>query len=125
MEKKKKEKKRKGNLDISQSQSNWWSCFVKHFSKRLRLHLRSRSTRGAGAVFQGAGALPNGPLPLSLADTSMQSASALLFDPPEPPNFSLVDLTSRKILLLETDMNRTQRLEDLELVDPSATDKSP
>ena len=62
MEKKKKEKKRKGSLDISQPQSNWWSCFAKHFSKRLRLHPRSRSTRGAGAVFRGAGALPNGPL---------------------------------------------------------------
>jgi hypothetical protein len=60
--KKEKRKRRKGSLDISQPQSNWWSYFAKRFSKRLRLHPRSRSTRGAGAraVFRGAGALPNG-----------------------------------------------------------------
>jgi hypothetical protein len=54
----------KGNLDILQPQSNWRNRFAKRFPKRLRLHKESRSTRGAraGAVFRGAGALPNRPL---------------------------------------------------------------
>jgi hypothetical protein len=53
----------KGNLDILQPQSNRLSRFAKRFPKRLRLHQKSRSTRGAraGAVFGGAGALPNRP----------------------------------------------------------------
>jgi hypothetical protein len=54
----------KGNLDILQPQSNRWSRFAKRFPKRLPLHQKSRSTRGAraGAVFGWAGALPNRPI---------------------------------------------------------------
>ena len=44
-------------------QSNKWSCFAKHFLKRLQLHQKSRSIwrARAGAVFGRAGALPNTP----------------------------------------------------------------
>ena len=58
--KKQEKNKEKGNLDILQPQSNRCSCFAKRFAKRLQLHLRSRSTRGAGA-------LPNRPWILPLA----------------------------------------------------------
>jgi hypothetical protein len=63
IKKRKKIKIGKGNLDILQPQSNRLSRFAKRFPKRLRLHQKSRSTRGAraGAVFGGAEALPNRP----------------------------------------------------------------
>ena len=64
---KKEKRKKRGNLDFLQPQSKRQSCFAKRFLKQLQLHQRSRSTGGAraGAVFGGAGALPNRPLVFS------------------------------------------------------------